>query len=95
MSRVLMLIAIAFGNALRGIRRASTTSLLAVLTIAVVLVLVGSAALLVENMSGLLDEFGAEVAQVRHRAAEGNKPEFQEPPSDFRQPADRPGRVRG
>ena len=46
---------------MRGIRRASTTSLLAVLTIAVVLVLVGSAALLVENMSGLLDEFGAEL----------------------------------
>ena len=56
-----MLIAIAFANALRGIRRASTTSSLAVLTIAIVLVLVGSASLLVENMTGILDEFGAEL----------------------------------
>ena len=56
-----MLISIAFANAFRGVRQASTTSLLAVLTIAVVLVLVGSASLLVENMAGLLDEFGAEL----------------------------------
>jgi cell division transport system permease protein len=61
LSRGLILIAIAFSNALRGIRNASTTSSLAVLTIAIVLVLVGSATLLVENMSGLLDEFGAEL----------------------------------
>ncbi len=53
-----MLISIALVNAFRGVRQASTTSLLAVLTIAVVLVLVGSASLLVENMAGLLDEFG-------------------------------------
>ncbi len=56
-----MLITIAFANALRGIRSGSTTSLLAVLTIAIVLVLVGSATLLVENMAGVLDEFGAEL----------------------------------
>jgi cell division transport system permease protein len=61
MSRVLMLIGIAFANAFRGVRQASTTSLLAVLTIAVVLVLVGSASLLVENMTGILDDFGAEL----------------------------------
>ncbi|MFK7898379.1 MAG: cell division protein FtsX [Myxococcota bacterium] len=61
MNRVLMLIAIVFSNAARGIRTASTTSLLAVLTIAVVLVLVGSAMLLVENMTGILDEFGNEL----------------------------------
>lgn len=61
MNRVVMLIVIAFSNALRGIRNASTTSSLAVLTIAIVLVLVGSASLLVENMSGILDEFGAEL----------------------------------
>jgi cell division transport system permease protein len=60
-SRVLILIGIALSNAARGIRRASTTSLLAVLTIAVVLVLVGSAWLLVDNMAGLLDEFGSEL----------------------------------
>lgn len=58
MNRVLVLIGIALTNAVRGIRQVSTTALLAVLTIAVVLVLIGSAALLVENMSGLLDEFG-------------------------------------
>lgn len=61
MNRVLILIGIALANAARGIRQASTTSLLAVLTIAVVLVLVGSAWLLVGNMASLLDEFGAEL----------------------------------
>lgn len=61
MNRVLMLVRIAFSSALRGIRSASTTSTLAVLTIAVVLVLVGSANLLVRNMDGILDEFGREI----------------------------------
>lgn len=61
MNRVLILIGIAFANAARGIRQASTTSLLAVLTIAVVLVLLGSAWLLVGNMASLLDEFGGEL----------------------------------
>lgn len=61
MNRGLMLIVIAFANALRGIRTASTTSSLAVLTIAIVLVLVGGASLLVQNMTGVLDEFGAEL----------------------------------
>lgn len=70
MSRVLVLIRVALANAFRGIRQASTTSLLAVLTIAVVLVLVGSAILLVENMSGILDDFGAEL-QVTAYLEEG------------------------
>ncbi len=61
MNRVWMLVYIAFANAVRGIRTGSTTSSLAVLTIAIVLVLVGSAALLVHNMSGLLDEFGEDL----------------------------------
>jgi len=61
LNRGLMLIAIAFANAIRGIRNASTTSSLATLTIAIVLVLVGSASLLVGNMTGILDEFGAEI----------------------------------
>jgi cell division transport system permease protein len=56
-----MLILIAFANAVRGIRTASTTSTLAVLTIAVVLVLSGSASLLVRNMSGVLEEVGSEL----------------------------------
>ncbi len=56
-----MLISLALANAFRGVRQASTTSLLAVLTIAVVLVLIGSASLLVQNMAGLLDEFGADL----------------------------------
>lgn len=56
-----MLISIALANAFRGVRQARTTSLLAVMTIAVVLVLVGSATLLVENMVGILDEFGQEL----------------------------------
>lgn len=61
MNRGLILIGIAFANAARGIRQASTTSLLAVLTIAVVLVLIGSAWLLVGNMASLLAEFGGEL----------------------------------
>ena len=61
MSRVLVLVRVMFANALRGVRQASTTSLLAVFTIAVVLVLVGSASLLVANMTGILDDFGAEL----------------------------------
>jgi cell division transport system permease protein len=61
LNRGWILILIAFSNAIRGIRSASTTSSLAVLTIAIVLVLVGSASLLVENMTGLLEEFGAEL----------------------------------
>ena len=61
MNRALILIGIAFANAARGIRQASTTSLLAVLTIAVVLILIGSAWLLVGNMASLLDEFGDEL----------------------------------
>lgn len=56
-----MLISVALANAFRGVRQASTTSLLAVLTIGVVLVLIGSASLLVENMTGILDEYGAEL----------------------------------
>jgi cell division transport system permease protein len=64
-----MLIAIAFSNALRGIRSASTTSSLAVLTIAIVLVLVGSASLLVGNMTGILDEFGAELQMTAYLEA--------------------------
>ncbi len=61
MNRVLVLVRVLLANAIRGVRQASTTSLLAVMTIAVVLVLVGSASLLVENMSGLLDDFGADL----------------------------------
>lgn len=70
MNRVLILIGIAFANAARGIRRASTTSLLAVLTIAVVLVLIGSASLLVGNMASLLDEFGDELVLTAYLDAE-------------------------
>lgn len=61
MNRVLILIGIAFASAVRGIRRASTTSLLAVATIAVVLCLAGSAWLLIGNMAQRLDAFGAEL----------------------------------
>ncbi|HIF93605.1 MAG: permease-like cell division protein FtsX [Myxococcales bacterium] len=66
MSRVLNLIAIAIANSVRGIRGATTTSLMAVLTISIVLVLVGSASLLVDNMTGILDEFGAELQLVAY-----------------------------
>ncbi len=61
MNRGLMLILIAFANSLRGIRNAATTSSMAILTIAIVLVLAGAASLLVENMAGVLEEFGAEL----------------------------------
>jgi cell division transport system permease protein len=69
-NRVLILIGIAFANAARGIRSASTTSLLAVLTIAVVLVLIGSASLLVGNMASLLDEFGDELVLTAYLEAD-------------------------
>lgn len=59
MNRGWVLVAIALSNALRGIRKASATSALAVATIAVVLMLVGSSSLLVRNMSGILDEVGS------------------------------------
>lgn len=62
MNRVFVLIGIAVANAVRGLVQASTTSLLSVLTIAVVLVLGGSASLLVGNMGKLIDDFGAELA---------------------------------
>ena len=61
MSRVWMLIGLAFANAVRGIRSARATSALAVLTIAVVLVLVGSSMLLVANMNRILDDFGSDL----------------------------------
>ncbi len=61
MSRVMVLLRVLLTNAFRGVRQARATSLLAVLTIAVVLVLIGSASLLVQNMSGILDDFGSEL----------------------------------
>ena len=79
MNRALILIGIAFANAARGIRQATTTSLLAVLTIAVVLVLIGSAWLLVGNMARLLDEFGGELkltAYLDGNLAEGRQKEL-------------------
>ena len=77
MSRALMLVAIAFSNAIRGIRHGTTTSALAVLTIAVVLVLVGSASLLVQNMDGILDELGSSL-QVTAFLEEGVSLEAQQ-----------------
>lgn len=70
MSRVLILIEIALASAVRGIRRASTTSLLAVATIAVVLCLAGSAWLLLGNMATRLDAFGAELTLTAYLDAE-------------------------
>ncbi len=77
MSRVLVLLRVMFANALRGVRQASTTSLLAVFTIAVVLVLVGSASLLVANMTGILDDFGAELQLTAY--LDGDLPEAELP----------------
>lgn len=75
MNRGFILVAIAFSNALRGIRSASTTSSLAVLTIAIVLVLVGSASLLVGNMTGILDDFGAELQLTAYLEASTSEEE--------------------
>jgi cell division transport system permease protein len=71
-----MLIAIALSNAVRGIRNASTTSAMAVLTIAVVLVLIGSAALLVRNMGGILDRVGSHLQLTAY--LEGGVPEHEQ-----------------
>ncbi len=75
MNRGFILVAIAFANAVRGIRSASTTSSLAVLTIAIVLVLVGSASLLVGNMTGILDDFGAELQLTAYLEASTSEEE--------------------
>lgn len=61
MNRVWMLIGIALSNAVRGIRTARATSALAVVTIAVVLVLIGSGSLLVSNMNRIIDDFGSDL----------------------------------
>jgi len=60
-NRALILIGIALANAVRGLWRASTTSLMAIATIAVVLALLGGAWIVVGNMASLLEEFGAEL----------------------------------
>ena len=81
MSRVFVILRVLFANALRGFRQARTTSLLGVFTIAVVLVLVGSAGLLVDNMSGVLDDFGAELrltAYLEDSVAESALPSLAE-----------------
>ncbi len=78
MNRVLMLIRIAFANALRGIRQASTTSSLAVLTIAIVLVLIGLSTLLVHNMTAILDDFGAELQLTAYLEASTSPDEQRE-----------------
>jgi cell division transport system permease protein len=54
------------GTALRGLQASAVTSAVAVLTIAAALVLVGAFALLVDNMQGLLSEFGDELQIVAY-----------------------------
>jgi len=49
------------GSAALGLRSSPVTSTIAVVTIAVTLVLVGAFALLVTNMQGVMDRFGAEL----------------------------------
>ena len=61
MKRVFTIIHLLIRTALRGLQSSPGTTIVAVLTIAVTLVLVGSFALLVGNMRGLLDRFGVEL----------------------------------
>ena len=60
-------------SALVGLRSSPVTSAIAVATIAVTLLLVGAFALLISNMSGLLERFGREVRLTAY-AAEGLAP---------------------
>ena len=61
MKRVACVIGVLLRTAWRGLQGSLATSVVASLTIAVALVLVGSFALLVGNMQGLLDRFGEQV----------------------------------
>lgn len=61
MSRVLCVAGILLRTAARGLQGSLATSVVAILTITVALVLVGAFGLLVGNMQGLLDRFGEQV----------------------------------
>ena len=61
MKRVACVIGVLLRTAWRGLQGSLATSVVASLTIAVALVLVGAFALLVGNMQGLLDRFGEQV----------------------------------
>lgn len=58
MNRVATVIYLLLRSAVRGLAASAMTSAAAVMTIAITLVLVGAFALLVGNMSGMLDRFG-------------------------------------
>ncbi|MCP5042689.1 MAG: ABC transporter permease [bacterium] len=62
MNRVVTVIYLLFRTAARGLQSSATTSLAAVGTIAITLVLVGAFVLLVGNMRGLLDRFGGDLS---------------------------------
>lgn len=61
MNRVGTVIFLLIRTAIRGLRSSAMTSLAAVMTIAVTLVLVGAFALLVGNMRGMLERFGVDL----------------------------------
>ncbi|MBW2390051.1 MAG: hypothetical protein JRG89_16700, partial [Deltaproteobacteria bacterium] len=61
MNRVGTVIFLLIRTALRGLQSSAMTSLAAVVTIAVTLVLAGSFALLVGNMRGMLERFGEDL----------------------------------
>ena len=76
MKRVACVIGVLLRTAWRGLQGSLATSVVASLTIAVALVLVGSFALLVGNMQGLLDRFGEQV-QITAFLETGLDPEAQ------------------
>ena len=61
MNRVGTVIYLLFRTAVRGLRASAVTSMAAIATIAVTLMLVGSFVLLVGNMRGMLERFGVEL----------------------------------
>jgi len=65
-------------NAWRGVRASPVTSVVAVATIAVALVLVGAFALLVTNMQGLLERFGEELQVVAYLSPDLDDGAFRE-----------------
>lgn len=66
MNRLVALSLTLFRSALRGLRASAATSVIAVLTTAVALVLAGGFALLVGNMAGVLERFGEELQLIAY-----------------------------
>ena len=66
MRRFVVIVWVIVRNALRGLQSSPLPSAIAVMTIAIALVLVGSFALVIGNMEGLLERFSEELHVVAY-----------------------------